>query len=56
VLFVTSTVIAHLLSMMRLELLQSTPLLDRHCPLPATLNQVGVVFRAALATAAVLNR
>jgi hypothetical protein len=31
VLFVTSTVIAHLLSMMRLEL-QTTPLLDRHRP------------------------
>jgi cytochrome P450 len=55
VLFVTSTVIAHLLSTMRLEL-QSTPLLDRHRPLPATLNQFGVVFRAAPATAAVLNR
>jgi hypothetical protein len=52
VLFVTSTVIAHLLSAMRLEL-QSTPLLDPHRPLPATLNQFGVVFRVAPATAAV---
>jgi cytochrome P450 len=44
VLFVTSTVIAHLFSMMRLEL-QSSPSLD-HRPLPVTLNQFGVKLRA----------
>jgi len=55
VLFVTSTVIAHLLSTMRLEL-QSTPLLDRHRPLPATLNQFGGVFRGRPGDRAVLNR
>jgi hypothetical protein len=55
VLFVTSTVIAHLLSVMRLEL-QSTPLLDRHRPLPVTLNQFGVAFGASRATVAALNR
>jgi hypothetical protein len=54
VLFVTSTVIAHLLSVMRLEL-QSTPLLDRHRPLPVTLNQFGVAFGASRATVAALN-
>jgi cytochrome P450 len=54
VLFVTSTVIAHLLSAMRLEL-QSTPLLDRHRPLPVTLNQFGVAFRATPAAASVSN-
>jgi hypothetical protein len=53
VLFVTSTVLAHLTSM-RLEL-QSTPLLDRHRALPVTFNQFGVVFRAAPASTAVQN-
>lgn len=48
VLFVTSTLIAHLHAHMRLEL-QSTPSLDGDHPLPITLNQFGLVFRAGSA-------
>jgi cytochrome P450 len=55
VLFVTSTVIAHLLSAIRLEL-RSTPSLEARRPLPVTLNQFGVAFRASKTTAAALNR
>ena len=55
VLFVTSTVLAHLLTLMRLEL-QSSPSLDPHRPLPVTLNQFGVAFRAVPATVAAQGR
>ncbi|MCW2629735.1 cytochrome P450 [Mycobacterium sp.] len=51
VLFLTSTVLANLLTLMRL-LLQSTPSLQPHRRLPVTLNQFGVAFRATPATVA----
>jgi cytochrome P450 len=54
VLFVTSTVIAHMLSAMRLEL-QSRPSLDPQRPLPVTLNQFGVAFGASREFAVPIN-
>jgi cytochrome P450 len=54
VLFVTSTVLAHLLTPMRLEL-QSSPSLGSH-RLPVTFNQFGVAFRAVPATVAAQRR
>jgi hypothetical protein len=55
VLFLTSTVLANLLTLMRLQL-QSTPSLQPHRPLPATLNQFGVAFRTAPGSLAVQGR
>ena len=44
--FLTSTVLANLLTLMRFEL-QSTPSLEPHLRLPVTVNQFGVgAFRA----------
>jgi hypothetical protein len=48
VLFITSTVLAHLLTLMRLQL-RSRPSLDPQQPLPVTFNQFGVVFHASRA-------